>query len=714
MLRATKKVQLGAIIMLSSIAGALLSINPASASVSPSCAPVSGNYAQYFVAVTLTNNQGSATPANFAQLVKMSPITFSSIYAANLDNANWQDGAGNILNSWLESGESKVSTATNYWVNLGANTIAGGGGTLTIYQCIYKTSVNAIDGVATGAEPNYTGTYGQYDNGATVFSKFYDNFAGSSLNGSLWSSEGSFTVSNGLSIATSSSGAPCGENDVYSNSTFGPGVIGEALGLTKNPLSSGQTACVMGGEGFAGGTIDGTPAITDGWVQDGVNAYGLSVFDGASVDYEADSPAASSSVNSIVGVGFVDSSTTQSFVNYVQAASSSFSTSSGALNFVIGFQNNNFITNNYIWARVRDYPPGGEMPPETTIASPSTSVTTASVSSSSGTASMIYPATAWGDTATNTLTIKSTGTAPLYVSPAGTSDTEFAVTGNTCPASGVGVAPGSTCTVTVHFTPNHIGNPINATLTLNMNTSAGSLAVALSGTGVTDLALAPPAGGGLIFGQLAWNTPQTLNVTVENFRTTAVTLTGSMTFTGTNPGDFSIVAPISGTACGATAPAGSGASPSKCNIGVKFTPGALGTESATLNVAGSPTVPSGAATLGITTGATIPATVNPPVEVIYGSMSVSRSQKQTKSITITNLATVPISIGPNSITSGAAFYHISGGTCGSTLAGGQSCTVNVTFAPTTVKTPANGTIKIQDGVDPKSPRTIALSGNGVL
>ncbi|HUO03647.1 MAG TPA: SBBP repeat-containing protein [Candidatus Binataceae bacterium] len=337
--------------------------------------------------------------------------------------------------------------------------------------------------------------------------------------------------------------------------------------------------------------------------------------------------------------------------------------------------------------------------------------TSASYSTGGATTSLNYPPAAVGDTAVKSITVNNTGaTKPLYVEGAQSSDpAEYAVASNTCPISGL--APGGNCSIGIGFTPSHVANPIGATLTIFENNSSGTTNVPLAGSGVTDLALSP--GGDLTYPSIPWGTLITLNVTVENFRTTPVTLTGGINFAGANGGDFSVVAATAGTDCGGTAAAGSATSPSKCNIGIKFTPGALNAESASLNVSGSPAVPLGPVTIALSAGKTIPATVSPPISVIFGSLSVSKAQSQIKSVTITNNANVSISIGPNSITSGAANYSIGGGSCGSVLAGGSSCTVNVAFTPTVVGSPLNGTVSIADGPDPKSPRSIILSGNGI-
>ncbi|HUO06561.1 MAG TPA: SBBP repeat-containing protein [Candidatus Binataceae bacterium] len=353
-------------------------------------------------------------------------------------------------------------------------------------------------------------------------------------------------------------------------------------------------------------------------------------------------------------------------------------------------------------------------PAATATATPITSKTTVSIHQTGGsTIDLIFPPTAVGDTATQSLTITNTSLPNgLVITGFDSSDSEYAEISTTCPNTLPGLAPGSSCTVTFGFTPNHVANPINGTLTIFDNTTLGKTTTVGSGPGVADLTLAPSIG--LTYGQILWGTSSTLNVTVQNFRTSAVTLTGSYSFGGANPGDFSVVAPTTGTACGASIGAGTGSSPAKCNIGVQFTPGALGTEAATVHVAGNPAVPSDGtnpAQLTLSTGATIPATVTPPLVLGFPSTKVGNSV--TGNITIHNLANVPIGIGPTSISnSGGGSYSLNGGSCGAVLAGGTSCTIGVQFAPVTPGSPINGTISVGDSPDPKSPRSITLSGNG--
>ena len=164
-----------------------------------------------YVAVTLTNNQGSATPAPFQQMITWNPSTYSGIEATNLGNIRFCADAACVtpLNAWLESCSSTCSTSgssstsATAWVKL-TTSIAGSGGTLTIYMVFEPTSTN-FDGVHWGEFASATSIYAQYDNGANVF-QFYSDFSGSTLPSSLstLASSGTAAVNNGLTLSAGS------------------------------------------------------------------------------------------------------------------------------------------------------------------------------------------------------------------------------------------------------------------------------------------------------------------------------------------------------------------------------------------------------------------------------------------------------------------------------------------------------------------------------
>ncbi|MGH9918420.1 MAG: hypothetical protein ACRD6W_06070, partial [Nitrososphaerales archaeon] len=138
----------------------------------------------------------TATPTTFQQMVTWSPASYTSYEATNLGNVRFcaDDGCNTPLHAWLESCSSACSTAgststsATAWVKL-TSSIASGG-TLTIYMVFEATAVN-FDENYWGEAPNLTSTYAQYDNGATVFTAYFNGNTATT----------SFTVNTGLSIS---------------------------------------------------------------------------------------------------------------------------------------------------------------------------------------------------------------------------------------------------------------------------------------------------------------------------------------------------------------------------------------------------------------------------------------------------------------------------------------------------------------------------------
>ncbi len=161
---------------------------------------VDGEEPEYIIPIQILNAENATATANMPQKVQICSNFMAANLSANLKNINFQDGNGNMLYSWLESGETNTSQSTVYYVKLPSAIPANS--SAYIYEMIYDPLVNCMDGVYTGAEPNYTTTYGQYDNGASIFS-LYDNFAGSSLNSGIWdiySAGGTLIVGNGMTL----------------------------------------------------------------------------------------------------------------------------------------------------------------------------------------------------------------------------------------------------------------------------------------------------------------------------------------------------------------------------------------------------------------------------------------------------------------------------------------------------------------------------------
>jgi hypothetical protein len=101
--------------------------------------------------------------------------------------------------------------------------------------------------------------------------------------------------------------------------------------------------------------------------------------------------------------------------------------------------------------------------------------------------------------------------------------------------------------------------------------------------------------------------------------------------------------------------------------------------------------------------------VTPTPQNLSFSAQVVNTTSASKAATLTNSSTATVTI--NSITATGNFAVLSN-TCGSSIAAGANCTVNVTFTPS-VSRSLVGSLAIKDSA-PDSPQTVALSGTGNL
>ncbi len=186
--------------------------------------------------------------------------------------------------------------------------------------------------------------------------------------------------------------------------------------------------------------------------------------------------------------------------------------------------------------------------------------------------------------------------------------------------------------------------------------------------------------------------PQT--VTLLNSQSSALTI-DSIGFTGADSGDFS-----QQNNCGSSLPAGEA-----CSINVTFTAGALGTRTATLNVndsgANSPQA------VSVTGSGIVPVTLSAS-SISFGGVTVDGS-KTARPITLTNNQSAALTNINITIVGSQAFKQVN--TCGTSIPAKGTCTITVTFAPTTTGVQI-ATVNIADSAS-NSPQTISLSGSGL-
>lgn len=271
---------------------------------------------------------------------------------------------------------------------------------------------------------------------------------------------------------------------------------------------------------------------------------------------------------------------------------------------------------------------------------------------------MNFSNTAVGSGTNLVLTVRNTGTVTVDVSSAtlgGSNPTEFVLGANTCTAP---LAPGSTCTRVVTFTPISVGAK-SATLSI-----AGA-SVSLTGTATNPLTMSPTSAS---FGNVGVGTTSAATVfTVTNVGTVATSLPAA-TITGADAAQF----PLPGTgSCVGSSTLAAGAS---CTVNAVFSPTSAGTKNATLVV--------GAVTASLTgTGVVGSLTVTPSS---LGFPSTTTGSTATLSITVTANGGVAVNVpAPTFTGSNPSEFGVGSSNCPTTLAAGASCTMGVRFAPTT-------------------------------
>jgi alpha-L-arabinofuranosidase len=320
----------------------------------------------------------------------------------------------------------------------------------------------------------------------------------------------------------------------------------------------------------------------------------------------------------------------------------------------------------------------------------STPTTTMSV-----TASLAFGNVALGQTLAKNLTVDNTGAShSLAIGSVTSSDpAEYALSGTgTCGAIPITVAPRTTCTLGIAFTPTALGT-YAATLTIFDNATGSPQHSTLSGTGIAGLAILKSS---LVFGSVKFGLKPAVSFSVINHETQQVTLTES--FSGTNAADFSITGGTCTTTLGAA---------KACTIVVTFKPGALGTESAALSISDSPD-PLSPYAVAISTGPTIPATVT-PTSIAYGTLTTT---SKTLNATVTNLSGFALPLSESFSGANASDFTVAGGTCGATATAHSSCTIAVKFTPTGGGSAESATMAVGLANDPTSPHSIILTGTG--
>jgi hypothetical protein len=289
------------------------------------------------------------------------------------------------------------------------------------------------------------------------------------------------------------------------------------------------------------------------------------------------------------------------------------------------------------------------------------------------------------------VTLTNTGNAKLsitLISVTGADPQDFSET-NTC---GTHVNAGAKCTIAVIFKPTRTGAR-SANLSIADNATGSPQSVPLTGTAQTSpLSFTPPS---LTFpNQLIGTASAQQSILVNYIGATTLNIS-SIATTGANASDFSQT-----NTCGSSLPP-----QSSCTITVTFTPSAAWTRSAgilvTDNASGSPQV-AGLSGSGTNGGAASLSTSS-----LTFPTQLTGTTSSLQSVTLTNTGTAGLSIQSVSV----AGDYAQSNNCGSFLAVGAACTVNVTFTPSSSGQRAGWvTLNL---TDPAGLQTITLTGTGL-
>jgi hypothetical protein len=196
-------------------------------------------------------------------------------------------------------------------------------------------------------------------------------------------------------------------------------------------------------------------------------------------------------------------------------------------------------------------------------------------------------------------------------------------------------------------------------------------------------------------------------VTLSNTGNAALSITG-ISITGTNPADFAET-----NSCGPSVAAGA-----SCTISVTFTPATSGSLAATLtftdNATGSPQsvalTGTGASSGAGAGGGSTPSLTLSSTGLSFGSQPVDTSSSA-QTVTLSNTGSAALSITSLTITgTNASDFAEIADTCGSSVAAGGTCTVEVTFTPSAASS-FTATLSITDNAS-GSPQSVSLAGTG--
>jgi len=243
--------------------------------------------------------------------------------------------------------------------------------------------------------------------------------------------------------------------------------------------------------------------------------------------------------------------------------------------------------------------------------------------------------------------------------------------------------------------PGAAGADTSGNLVVLDNIRVRTVAGLVQGSGAGTVAFPNP----LAFPTVALRTSDTLTAMLSN-RGSLQTSVSTVAISGTNASDFS----ETDNCAGRSLAAGGGS----CAISVKFTPSGAGMESALLTI----TDTAGAQTVSLTgTGVAAPGFSASAPTISFGNQQET-AKSAAMSVMVTNNGSAGLSIGLVAISgANAGDFAISTNSCSdATIAVNATCSVSVTFTPSTTGTEIASLMFTDNAAD--SPQSVGLTGTG--
>jgi ribosomal protein L2 len=282
-------------------------------------------------------------------------------------------------------------------------------------------------------------------------------------------------------------------------------------------------------------------------------------------------------------------------------------------------------------------------------------------------ASLTFPNEAVGmSSPLQVATLTNTGTVQLTI-------TSIALAGNnpgdyieTTTCSGA-LAAGSSCNFTVTFRPTTTGSR-KASVTITDNTSNGSQTLSLSGAG-SNAAVSFSPSSVTFTSQGVGIKSAAQQVILTNTSSVQLNIT-SIALTGSVPGDYAQT-----NNCGSSV-----AASGTCTFSITFTPSSTGLRQASVTITGNTS--KGSQNLNLSGTGSDPTVTLSPSSLTFTSQGIgTKSTAQT--VTFTNTSSIKLNISSIALTGSNPGDYAQTNTCGSSVAGGGTCTFSVTFTPTT-------------------------------